>query len=76
MSHGWIAGLMIGVPAVIWVGAAVVQGYADFKSKPREPMEWCHKHGAFRKKHALLFHETTVCPRCYHEAWNNAGGKK
>lgn len=54
---------------VVWLGTGAVEGYWDAQKRPAEPMEWCHKHGFFRKKHVLEFMDTTVCPRCYQEAW-------
>lgn len=54
---------------IVWLGSGAVEGYMDAKRRPAEAMEWCHKHGAFRKKHVLEFAETTVCPRCYYEAF-------
>jgi hypothetical protein len=56
----------------VYVLSGVAQAYLEFKERPREPMGWCHRHGFFRKKHLLPFMSTTVCPRCYMEAWNNA----
>lgn len=66
--------LMIGILAIyaIYILSAIPQAYAEFKQRPREPMEWCHKHGFYRRKHTLPFMGTTICPKCYLEAWNNA----
>lgn len=73
--HG-LVWLKIAVTALsvwaVYVLTAIPQAYLDFKARPREPMEWCGKHGFFRRKHALPFMNTTICPRCYMEAWNNA----
>lgn len=73
-------GIVLGVVLLAMFGAyilsAVPQAYAEFKERPREPMEWCYKHGYFRKKHTLPFMGTTICPRCYMEAWNNADSGK
>jgi len=57
---------------LVWIGSGALEGYMDAKQRPAEPMEWCHKHGFFRKKHVLDFMETTVCPRCYYEAFKKA----
>ena len=72
MHHLWI--LPVGALCLyaLYILSAIPAAYMDFKGRPREPMEWCHKHGFFRRKHALAFMSTTVCPRCYMEAWKQA----
>ena len=55
--------LILGV--TYFFGAAIVGGYLDVKSAPREPMEWCPTHGHFRRGHCLPMADTLVCPRCY-----------
>lgn len=58
----------------LYAVSPIVEAYLDFKKRPKEPMLWCHKHGAFRKKHALpLFPDldiegSFVCPECYRQA--------
>jgi hypothetical protein len=56
----------------VYILSAIPQAWLEFKERPREKMEWCHKHGFYRRKHVLPFMGTTVCPRCYLEAWNTA----
>lgn len=75
MAHWRIIVWLLAAYAV-YLLSAIPQAYIDFKARPREPMEWCHKHGFFRRKHALPFMNTTICPRCYMEAWNNASEGK
>lgn len=53
----------------VWIGTGAIEGFMDAQKRPTEKMEWCYKHGFFRQKHVLQFAETTVCPRCYHEAF-------
>ena len=74
--HLWVAAIVALVGYAIYILSAIPQAFVDFKARPREPMEWCHKHGFFRRKHALAFMSTTICPRCYMEAWNNADSGK
>jgi hypothetical protein len=56
----------------IYILSAIPAAYMEFKGRPREKMEWCNKHGLIRRQHALPFMSTTICPRCYMEAWNQA----
>lgn len=63
-----LAGLTVGV----FYGSAWLLAYVDYKSRPREPMEWCHKHGHFRKGHCLPLAGTLYCPQCYLEAMQQA----
>jgi len=74
--HHWYWWASLGVVYVVFLAATSILGaYVDFKNAPREPMEWCHKHGHFRKVHTLqLFPElggtaanSNVCPTCYYE---------
>lgn len=55
----------------IWLITGVVEGVLDAQKRPTEPMEWCYKHGFFRKKHVLEFMGCTVCPRCYYQAFKD-----
>lgn len=68
----WDAAIVLLAGYGVYILSAIPQAYAEFKTRPREPMSWCHHHGYFRKKHVLPFLGTTVCPRCYMEAWNKA----
>lgn len=62
---------------LVWGFTGIIDGYYKFKSMPNGgEMFWCHKHGAFSKKHVLPLLSTTVCPRCYREAWKNAESGK
>lgn len=54
---------------VVWLGTGAVEGYLDAKQRPTQPMELCHVHGPFLKKHALDFMDISVCPRCYQDSW-------
>ncbi len=72
---------VIGIPIACFIVASVVLGvigaYADVKSRPKEAMYWCAKHGAFRRKHVLpVGGMTEVCPMCFHQAWVDAGKEK
>lgn len=60
------------VAYAVYLLSAIPAAYFEFKERPREPMDWCHRHGFFRKKHALPFFTTTVCPQCYLETWKKA----
>lgn len=69
----WITIVVILITCfLVWIGTGVVEGFMDAKKRPAEPMEWCYKHGFFRKEHVLQFMDVTVCPRCYHEAFEKA----
>lgn len=57
-----IVGLLI---AGAFIASAVVGGYVQVKTAPREEMMWCHKHGHYRKGHCLPIGGTLVCPTCY-----------
>ena len=59
----------------IYLGSAFLEAWMDVVRRPTEPMEWCHVHGFFRKKHTLPFMNTTICPMCYNAAWKKAEGK-
>lgn len=75
LSNPWVFRVAAGFVVVYLVGSVVmgvVNGYFDVKERPTEPMEWCHVHGFFRKKHVLPFMNTTICPRCYKDAWQKA----
>lgn len=50
----------------------MIEAYLDVRARPKEEMEWCHKHGYFRKKHCLVFMGVTVCPMCYKDSWDKA----
>jgi hypothetical protein len=63
---------------------AVLEAWMDFKSKPKEEMFWCTKHGYFRKIHCVpLFPElggtaqnSFICPTCYHDQVFKGPNKK
>jgi hypothetical protein len=85
MFKHWIM-VIIGI-IILWIilaGTAVLEAWLDFDGRPKEPMFWCHKHGAFRKIHALpLFPElqgtadnSFVCPTCYRDACFTQPDKK
>ncbi len=76
MKIAWDIVIVVLVVGAVYILSAIPQAYAEFKTRPREPMQWCHQHGYFRKKHVLPFMGTTVCPRCYMEAWNKAEAGK
>lgn len=67
----WMGTLAI-TAILIYIGHAVLTGWLDVKNAPREPMEWCHKHGHFRKGHCLPIAGTLVCPICYRDAIKGA----
>lgn len=58
---------------LVWSFSGALDAYFDFKTMPKEPMEWCHVHGAFSRKHVMPIMNTTVCPVCFKEAWDKAG---
>jgi len=74
--HHWIWWFALFI-TYVFAGSvtAILEAVLDFKQAPREPMEWCHKHGYFRKIHTLeLFPDlggtaanSHVCPTCYKE---------
>jgi len=49
---------------------AYLDAWTETKSRPRVAMEWCTKHGAYKKEHAIPLPGTVsgMCPRCYQEA--------
>lgn len=65
-------GICVLAAYAVYILSAIPAAYAEFKGKPREKMEWCSKHGLIRRQHALPFMTTTICPRCFREAWNAA----
>lgn len=76
MSWHWFLLLAILI-WIVWVGSGAMEGYMEFKSRPREAMEWCHRHGYFRKEHVMQVDGmTTICPVCWREAWVKAGKEK
>jgi hypothetical protein len=64
---------------LFYVAAGIIEAWLqakdELKSKYREPMFWCNKHGYFRKENCLpLFPEMVggdkvngayICPTCY-----------
>lgn len=60
----WLTLLLLHAIAGGWV-----DGKERIRTSPREPMEWCHKHGFFRLKHVLTLPiggtTVTICPKCY-----------
>jgi len=65
----WIVGIIL---VGLYLGSALAEAWFDVRQRPTEEMEWCHVHGAFRKKHCLPFLNTTICPMCYNAAWKKA----
>lgn len=61
----WVA-LIVAVVA-LYIGYVVLYAYLDVKSRPREPMILCDKHGAYRVSHAITFCDVPYCPRCFAE---------
>jgi hypothetical protein len=71
-----IAGGLIVVAAlfIYLVIVPLLEGMIEYMSRPREPMEWCHKHGFFRKAQCIPITPTVmICPTCYLES---ISGKK
>lgn len=57
------------------VAGAWLEAYAEFKSRPREPMDWCSKHGFFRQKYALPVPgvpTVKMCPTCFWDSLQNS----
>ena len=67
---------VITVAVVALFVIAYIDAWSDVKNRPREPMEWCHIHGPFRRGHSLPFFGTTICPRCYKDALQKAEAEK
>jgi len=59
----------------VYIGSAPIMAYVSFKSRPREAMAWCHKHGHFRKQFIIQMGPAEVCPTCYLEAIQGTNGK-
>lgn len=59
-----VVGTVVGVFFLL----CALEGYIDFKNKPREPMEWCTKHGHFRKQDCIEWSPgQKICPMCWQE---------
>lgn len=82
----WIIGIFVIIVLYIIIDCVQIMfdAYMEFKETPTEPMEWCNKHGAFRRSNTLpLFPElggtaanANVCPSCYYEAvWKNPNAR-
>lgn len=70
----WVlVGFVVAV-AITWVFVVVsayLEAYAEFKSRPREPMDWCPKHGYFRQKYSLPIPgvpTVRMCPSCFYHS--------
>jgi hypothetical protein len=77
LQYAGIVIIGLAVAVVIMCLFAFAGAWAEVKSRPRESMEWCHKHGHFRKGHALRLPgtEAVICPRCYMGAIQSVDGK-
>ena len=69
-------GSCLTLSALVYVVTAVLAAYSDIKSRPREAMTWCPRHGHFRKSHVLrLSSGAEICPQCYLDAITDKSGK-
>lgn len=65
--------------ALVFVLIAMLEGYLNFKNKPREKeMEWCPKgHGFFRKQDVIEWSPGfKICPMCWFESMSKVEGKR
>lgn len=75
--HFWLPAIILFVALVWALAVPIFEAWLDYKGRPREPMEWCHKHGFFRKTHCIPITPTVnVCPTCYLDAIGGAGKVK
>jgi threonine/homoserine/homoserine lactone efflux protein len=57
---------------VLYLAYIILSTWAEVKAQPREEMEWCPKHGAIRRSHAVNFAGVYYCSICFHENMVNA----
>ena len=72
-----LVGLVLIAVVCLWlILVPLLQAYADFKARPREPMDWCPKHGMFRQQHSLPVPgvpTVKMCPTCFLNSISKAG---
>jgi hypothetical protein len=63
---------IVGSLIVLYLCWMIVGTYLIVRAQPREPMEWCPKHGPIRKEHMITFAGTPYCSICFHERMKTA----